>query len=127
MKKIMKLAVPAVLALGMAQAAGAQEVKDIKAGAALKLGEAAYEVVSTSDATAVLHLPEVAKDADGNPVGPSYFLFVGGKLIPADKKELMNLKDIDKSALFAFMRDNRTKWEDPESLQALADFLAGLK
>ena len=46
-------------------------MKDIKAGDALKLGEAAYEVVSTSDATAVLHLPEVAKDADGIP-GDSY-------------------------------------------------------
>ena len=127
MKKIMQMAVPAVLALGLSQGVEAQDIKGIKAGDALKFGEAAYEVVSTSDSTAVLHVPDAVVDEEGKPVETAYFLFVNGKLIPADKKDLMNLKDIDKSALFSFLRDNRTKWDEPESLQALADFLASMK
>ncbi len=121
MNKITKLAIPALLALGLSQGAGAQDVKGMKAGDSLKMGETAYEVVSTSDSTAVLHLPDAEEGKT------AYFLYVGGNLIPADKKDLMNLKDIDKSALFAFLRDNRTKWEEPQSLQALADFLAKMK
>lgn len=127
MKKIVKIAVPAVLALGLSQAAEAQDVKEVKAGDALKVGEAAYEVVSTSESTAVLFLPaEESSAEEGQPAG-TYYLYVKGNLIPADKKDLMNLKDIDKSALFSFLRDNRTKWDELESLQALADFLAGME
>ena len=94
----------------------------LKAGDMIKAEMTMYKVVSASQKSAVLELiPEEGVEVQA----PAYYIDVCGQRIFADKKDVMALKNVDKSALFAFMREQKTKWDEPSSLQVLGDFLYG--
>ncbi len=55
------------------------------------------------------------------PLKESLYLNIGGRLIPANKREVQQV--VDKNAAKAFFKANKIKWNKPESLVLLLPFL----
>ena len=55
------------------------------------------------------------------PLKETLYLFVSGKLIPANKREIQQL--VDKDSAKAFFKANKIKWNKAESLLPLLPFL----
>lgn len=52
------------------------------------------------------------------------FIIVGGKKIYASKKDVLDVDGIDKEALSAFIKENKIKWKDAQSVLQVGDYLA---
>lgn len=52
-----------------------------------------------------------------------YILYGFGRVVPALKREVMDIPGLDKAAAKDFFKKNKIKWNNPESLTAVADFL----
>lgn len=59
------------------------------------------------------------------PLAVKSYLVFHGNVVFAGKKDVMEVDGIDKKELAAFMKENKTKWKDPQSLLQLVDFMAG--
>lgn len=58
------------------------------------------------------------------PLNRKVYLVYGTVAVPATQKDVLDIPEIDKNAVKAFVKENKIKWKDPVSLQILADFLA---
>ena len=108
----------------------------------VKLNETggAYGASSSSNATTALsslegiggtrtnmnHMELKNANNDGKilPLIKKYYLVFGGKTVFANKKDVENLDGVDKDALKGFIKKNKIKWRNPDSLLTLVDFLA---
>lgn len=52
-----------------------------------------------------------------------YILYGPGRIVPALKREVMDIPDLDKQAAKAFFKENKIKWNQAASLTQVADFL----
>lgn len=52
-----------------------------------------------------------------------YILYGQGRIVPALKREVMDIPDLDKQAAKAFFKENKIKWNQAASLTQVADFL----
>ena len=52
-----------------------------------------------------------------------FILYNYGFVVPALKREVMGIPGLDKNAAAAFFKQNKIKWNNPESLTQVADFL----
>lgn len=59
------------------------------------------------------------------PLAVKTYLVFKGNVVYAGKKDVMSVDGVDKKELSAFMKENKTKWKDPQSLLQLVDFIAG--
>ena len=58
------------------------------------------------------------------PVDEILYLWVGNYLVKATKKDVSDLSAVDKSEFNSFLKGNKVKWNDPQSLVPVIDFLA---
>lgn len=54
-----------------------------------------------------------------------YILYCYGRVVPALKREVMDIPGLDKEVAKDFFKKNKIKWNNPESLTVVADFLTG--
>lgn len=59
------------------------------------------------------------------PIIKKLYIVTGGKVIYATKKDVSEAVDAD--ALKAFLKENKVKWTDPQSLMPVIDFIANQK
>ena len=52
-----------------------------------------------------------------------YILYGQGRIVPALKREVMDIPDLDKQAAKDFFKENKIKWNQAASLTQVADFL----
>lgn len=52
-----------------------------------------------------------------------YILYGRGRIVPALKREVMDIPDLDKQAAKEFFKENKIKWNQAASLTQVADFL----
>lgn len=52
-----------------------------------------------------------------------YILYGQGRIVPALKREVMDISDLDKEAAKVFFKENKIKWNSAASLTQVADFL----
>lgn len=52
-----------------------------------------------------------------------YILYGPGRIVPALKREVMDIPDLDKNAAKVFFKENKIKWNQAASLTQVADFL----
>lgn len=52
-----------------------------------------------------------------------YILYGQGRIVPALKREVMDIPDLDKQAAKEFFKENKIKWNQAASLTQVADFL----
>ena len=52
-----------------------------------------------------------------------YILYGQGRIVPALKREVMDIPDLDKQAAKVFFKENKIKWNQAASLTQVADFL----
>lgn len=52
-----------------------------------------------------------------------YILYGQGRMVPALKREVMDIPDLDKQAAKEFFKENKIKWNQAASLTQVADFL----
>lgn len=52
-----------------------------------------------------------------------YILYSQGRIVPALKREVMDISDLDKEAAKVFFKENKIKWNSAASLTQVADFL----
>ena len=52
-----------------------------------------------------------------------YILYGRGRIVPALKREVMDIPDLDKQAAKVFFKENQIKWNQAASLTQVADFL----
>lgn len=52
-----------------------------------------------------------------------YILYGRGRIVPALKREVMDIPDLDKQAAKVFFKENKIKWNQAASLTQVADFL----
>ena len=52
-----------------------------------------------------------------------YILYDQGRIVPALKREVMDIPDLDKQAAKEFFKENKIKWNQAASLTQVADFL----
>lgn len=52
-----------------------------------------------------------------------YILYNSGSVVPALKREVMDIPGLDKDAAKDFFKKNKIKWNNPKSLTVVADFL----
>lgn len=52
-----------------------------------------------------------------------YILYGQGRVVPALKREVMDIPDLDKQAAKVFFKENKIKWNQAASLTQVADFL----
>lgn len=57
------------------------------------------------------------------PVKETRYLFVKGRMVPATKGNLLSFDGIDKKAAQAFIKQEKIKWKETESLEKLIIFL----
>jgi len=58
------------------------------------------------------------------PVAEKYYiLFCRNRIVPALKREVMDIPGLDKNKAKAFFKEHKIKWSRPESLTEVADFL----
>lgn len=53
----------------------------------------------------------------------TYILFCRNRIVPALKREVMDVPGLDKEKAKAFFKEHKIKWSHPESLTEVADFL----
>lgn len=58
------------------------------------------------------------------PVISKIYLLLPGNLVFAAKKDVSEIEGIDKKALNVFIKENKIKWKDPQSLIVLLDYVA---
>lgn len=61
------------------------------------------------------------------PVTEKLYLVMPGKVVFAAKKDVSEIDGIDKKALNAFLKENKIRWKDPQSLIVLLDYLSSNK
>lgn len=62
-------------------------------------------------------------DAEILPVRQDLYLVMRQELIPADKKSVADLEGVDKKAFKAFLKAERIKWDEPEDLVKVMDYI----
>lgn len=60
------------------------------------------------------------------PVTEKLYLVLPDRVVYAAKKDVMGVDGIDKKALNAFIKENRIRWKDHQSLQVLIDYLSSI-
>ncbi len=58
------------------------------------------------------------------PLTTKLYLVLPGKVIYAAKKDVSDIEGIDKKELAAFLKENKIKWKDPQSLLVLVDYVS---
>ena len=53
----------------------------------------------------------------------TYILFCRNRIVPALKREVLDIPGLDKKKAKAFFKEHKIKWSRPESLTEVADFL----
>lgn len=53
----------------------------------------------------------------------TYILFCRNRIVPALKREVLDIPGLDKKKAKAFFKEHKIKWSQPESLTEVADFL----
>lgn len=53
-----------------------------------------------------------------------YYIVFGQHRVYAAKKDVMDCDGVDKAVLSAFLKENKIKWKDPQSIVLVGDFLA---
>lgn len=53
----------------------------------------------------------------------TYILFCRNRIVPALRREVMDILGLDKDKAKAFFKEHKIKWSQPESLTEVADFL----
>lgn len=71
-----------------------------------------------------MELKNAKNDGKILPLIKKYYLVFGGKTVFASKKDVEGLDGVDKDALKGFLKKNKIKWRNPESLLTLVDFIA---
>lgn len=57
------------------------------------------------------------------PVRESLYLIIGLEQIPAERKAVAALEGLDKKAFKAFLKSEKIKWDDPQDLVKVLDFI----
>ena len=60
------------------------------------------------------------------PVKEKTYLVFPGMVVYAAKKDVMEIDGIDRKAVSAFIKENKIRWKDPQSLQVLMDYLSSI-
>lgn len=81
---------------------------------------------ASNSSSAINHMELRASKESGQvlPLIEKNYLVVNGMVICANKKEVTDVAS-DKAALNAFIKANKIKWKDPQSLLKLVDFISG--
>ncbi len=58
------------------------------------------------------------------PVHYNLYLVYRRELVPADKKSVAALEGVDKKALKAFLKSEKIRWDDPQDLVKVMDYIA---
>ena len=69
----------------------------------------------------------MAEDAETLPVMTTLYLVVGNEQIPANKSSVRDLEGIDKKAFSAFLKANKIKWDDPQDLIKVVEYLVSIR
>ena len=62
-------------------------------------------------------------DAEILPIRQDLYIVMRQELIPADKKSVADLEGVDKKAFKAFLKAERIKWDEPEDLVKVMDYI----
>lgn len=60
------------------------------------------------------------------PVKEKTYLVFPGMVVYAAKKDVLEIDGIDRKAVSAFIKENKIRWKDPQSLQVLMDYLSSI-
>ena len=63
------------------------------------------------------------EDSERLPVNSNLFLVIGNEQIPANKKSVAALPGVDKKALSGFLKAEKIKWNDPQDLVKVIEFI----
>ncbi len=79
-----------------------------------------------SGAGAVNHMNLKNSKDEGRilPVIEKIYLVFDGKVIFASKRDVLDIEGVDRDSLNAFLKENRIKWKDPQSLMKIVDFIS---
>ena len=79
------------------------------------------------EATVGVNINKATASREGGEILPilekKYILYGQGRIVPALKREVMDIPDLDKQAAKAFFKENKIKWNQAASLTQVADFL----
>lgn len=70
-----------------------------------------------------MNLKNAKGDGKSLPVLEKIYLVYDGNVVFASKRDVMELEGVDRKALSFFLKENRIKWKDPQSLIRLVDFI----
>ena len=56
--------------------------------------------------------------------GKNYILYSGNKIVSANKGDVLRIQGLDKKAAKQFFKENKVKWNNPESLIIVSSFLS---
>ncbi len=71
-----------------------------------------------------MNLKNSKDDGKVLPVIEKLYLVFGRNIVFATKKDVLAIGGVDKGAVNAFLKENKTKWKDPQSLIKLVDFIS---
>ncbi len=75
-----------------------------------------------------MNLKNSKDDGSTLPLIKKTYLVFGGNVVYASKKDVLDVPGVDKDAFNVFLKENRIKWKDPQSLIMVLDFISnGLK
>ena len=80
-----------------------------------------YNGYLLTDVYADLHA--MRNQSERLPVTGNLFLIIGNQQIPASKKGVSELPGVDKKALSGFLKAEKIKWNDPQDLVKVIDFV----
>ena len=80
-----------------------------------------YNGYLLTDVYADLHA--MRNQSERLPVNGNLFLVIGNQQIPANKKGVSDIPGVDKKALSGFLKAEKIKWNDPQDLVKVIDFV----
>lgn len=71
-----------------------------------------------------MELKNSKDDGETLPVTVKLYLVMPGKVVYAAKKDVLDIDGVDKKAVSAFIKENKIKWNNPQALIKLVDYLS---
>lgn len=71
-----------------------------------------------------MELKNSKDDGETLPVTVKLYLVMPGKVVYAAKKDVLDIDGVDKKAISAFIKENKIKWNNPQALIKLVDYLS---
>ena len=69
----------------------------------------------------------IKEESETLPVNKNLFIVIGLEQIPANKKSVAALEGVDKKAFSAFLKSEKIKWNDPQDLVKVLDYISSVR